>query len=589
REWIWDKLRKPQNGPQARMPEMSLADEEALAVLAYLEDIAEEDFPKVAWSPWLLKPEEDLSDEELDALFELMDQGQAVWRQARCTICHTVNGPGEDPVGGFVDLRVGGVDLTDAGTRLKRDWLYHWLENPKGHFPRTLMPRYRLGDEEIRSLVELVLRDPTFLPEEGERPTVPPPTDPDLVEKGGNIIRLSRCVVCHDIEGISEVLPADEQLPSTGSGFERIAYDVSCLTCHAIDGRGGTDAPDLTTAGSRLRYDWIREFVKRPDFVRPLSQQMPRFNLSTNEAETVARYLSRWRLDPETPATIPGMPFTAREVSKGKALFLEKGCLACHGTKDIPGGSVGPDLRAVADRLTPGYLYQHLLMPHRTHRYSAEPDYALEEMQARPLAAFLSTQGEKPTGAKPEPTASPPPPDPSTEWDGLETPEDRLINRREQARGAFLARPNTLYLHYCAPCHGETGRGDGRLWVTGLMPLPRDLTDAQYMHNLDEAYLVKVITEGTAAVGKSSLCPPWGTTIPKDKVARLARYVEALSRQEGARIAAFRAGSSGGNEPVLMGERFPWMTLAIVVIEILILLRTVARRIHGRVGKVRPS
>ncbi len=218
KEWIQDKLREPQSRPSALMPEMELTEEEVSAVMAYLEAVADEDFPEVRWSAWLSKAEDDMTDEEYDNLFELIDEGQAVWGNARCTVCHIVNGPTGD-IGGYVDLRVGGVDLTNAGAKLERDWLFQWLQDPKNHHPRSLMPRYRFTDREIRTLVEYILRDPTFLAEE-ELPSVETSPDPDLVEEGSRIIQLSRCVVCHDIEGIPEVNCLAATLEDDPAGFE---------------------------------------------------------------------------------------------------------------------------------------------------------------------------------------------------------------------------------------------------------------------------------------------------------------------------------------------------------------------------------
>src|SRR6266487_2331961 len=64
-----------------------------------------------------------------------------------------------------------------------------------------------------------------------------------------------------------------------------------------------------------------------------------------------------------------------------------------------------------------------------------------------------------------------------------------------------------LFGHYCATCHGDEARGDGQN-ASNLNPPPPDMTaskDAQ-----DAALLRRVIAEGSAAVGRSPLSPPWG-------------------------------------------------------------------------------
>ena len=136
--------------------------------------------------------------------------------------------------------------------------------------------------------------------------------------------------------------------------------------------------------------------------------------------------------------------------------------------------------------------------------------------------------------------------------------EHDQIPRREQARGAFLATPEGVYRHYCAHCHGQEGKGNGRLWVTGLTPPPSDLTATR----MDTATLSRFVAEGSAAFGRSNLCPPWGRTIPATERERLALYVVAL----GEHAAPPRQGPSPVEGPSHEGP-IPWKLGAILVVE----------------------
>lgn len=394
--WLWVKLRDPKHHPSARMPDFQFTDDEVLDVMAYLKSIAREPLPTTQWPSWAAKGFDDLEDDEFDQMFELVDRGQAVWGNARCTICHTVNGPGEELIGGFVDLRVGGIDLHISAARLRRDWLYEWIKEPKNYFPDTLMPRFRLSDDELKGLVEYILRDDAFLPAE-EEPESPDGwealDEPERVSRGKRLIELSRCVVCHDAQGIPEVLRvAERPAPPPPGGFEFLAYDLRCLSCHAIQGRGGTYAPDLTGAGSRLHRPWIDQFVASPDMIRPLSQQMPKFNVTAKEASIIASYLSANRVDARIPTVIPDGAVTPAEIQSGRRTFQARGCFSCHTVGEGVGGGVGPSLDNAEERLRSGYIWYHLKDPHAVNPYSPEPDYGLSDEEARALGAYLSTR-----------------------------------------------------------------------------------------------------------------------------------------------------------------------------------------------------
>ncbi len=404
--WLFTQLQDPKHHPSARMPDFEFADDEVLDIMVYLKSITEAPAPARTWPPWADKDFEEMSDDELDASFDLIDQGKAVWGNARCTICHVVNGPGGELIGGFVDLRVGGIDLQIAGTKVKREWLYRWIEDPKVYFPDTLMPRYRFLEDDLRALVEFILRDDAFQPpleEEEEEGTGKKEDDVanrfealDDTERAGRgkaLIEMSRCVVCHDINGIAEVLSLTKREPApTPGSFEYLAYDLRCLSCHTIEGRGATYAPDLTGEGSRLHEEWIAQFVESPDIVRPLSQQMPKLNLTPDEAKIVAAYMRESRRDARIPEDIPGGAIAAKDTQRGREAFQARGCFSCHTAGEGPGGVVGPDLRVIQDRMKPGAIWFHVRNPHAVNPYSTEPDYGLSDDEARALAAYLSTR-----------------------------------------------------------------------------------------------------------------------------------------------------------------------------------------------------
>jgi mono/diheme cytochrome c family protein len=86
-----------------------------------------------------------------------------------------------------------------------------------------------------------------------------------------------------------------------------------------------------------------------------------------------------------------------------------------------------------------------------------------------------------------------------------------------------------LFQHYCAVCHGPEGRGDGQYYSDDLDCVPADLTRPEILGPLPDDHVAKVIREGSAGVGKSALCPPWGRVLSDHQIAAVVRHVSKLA------------------------------------------------------------
>ncbi|HLG30929.1 MAG TPA: c-type cytochrome [Candidatus Brocadiales bacterium] len=401
--------------PGARMPFLMLEDDEVKAIVAYLASIADKNppYPKPQWDDYILKPESELTVEESDNLDKLISTGKGAWGKARCGLCHALKG-----IGGFVPVApdLGKVQLKISN----RDWLYYWIKNPREHFLDTMMSQFRLTDEELMPLIEYIVRSEDFKPEyeEDEEEAVIKPAspmaeeyskDPAMIEKGKKLVTISRCVVCHDIEGINEVLPPIVRDPVPTEGFPKLVYEIRCLTCHNFRGEGGTYAPPWDIVGSKLKEDWMRNFLKSPDVIRPILQQMPRFGITEEEAEVAVSHI-------KTNYTMPTFGLTEKEVNiatefikkefvakeipdlfkevdekraaAGEKFFNDYGCNTCHAIGPV-GGVIGPNLTKVGDRLEPNYIYWHLKNPNHAALDTVEPHYKLTDEEIANLVHFM--------------------------------------------------------------------------------------------------------------------------------------------------------------------------------------------------------
>ncbi len=118
--------------------------------------------------------------------------------------------------------------------------------------------------------------------------------------------------------------------------------------------------------------------------------------------------------------------------------------------------------------------------------------------------------------------------------------------------------------HFCAPCHGETGNGEGQFAAASLSPKPANLSDAGFMASINDAHISSVITGGSASVGKSNLCPPWGMTFEKRWISELASYVRTLSAPKetpGAQVADATADATAAGDDEEGGSVAMWIIL----------------------------
>jgi mono/diheme cytochrome c family protein len=95
------------------------------------------------------------------------------------------------------------------------------------------------------------------------------------------------------------------------------------------------------------------------------------------------------------------------------------------------------------------------------------------------------------------------------------------------AYAADAEQGKKLYGQFCVTCHGESGKGDGPA-AAALNPKPRDHTNKEYMSQMSDEEMLKVIKDGGASVGKSPLMPPWGASLKDDQIQDVIAYIRTL-------------------------------------------------------------
>jgi hypothetical protein len=104
-------------------------------------------------------------------------------------------------------------------------------------------------------------------------------------------------------------------------------------------------------------------------------------------------------------------------------------------------------------------------------------------------------------------------------------PVDAFFAQQRLTRSQAWGR-HVFTLH-CAVCQGAMGHGDGKNAYT-LEPLPPDFSTALNAH--PPAYWRQIITDGSASVGRSPLCPPHGRILGTYDVDGLVAYLDVLAK-----------------------------------------------------------
>ena len=222
----------------------------------------------------------------------------------------------------------------------------------------------------------------------------------------------SSCVKCH--HQVTDI-PQAQKLQA---GYQRIAR-YGCTGCHTIGGEGSfgpdltderTVGPNLSHIASKLSKDWVVKWIKNPHAFRPDSR-MPRFygltnnngveDLSKTHAEVQA--ITHYLFTKSTPPDDFVDPPAKTDAKRGKDVFLQKGCMACHQHRPYDIASIEKsDISFLSDdykkthlnadyKPDPALTYDPKTFPESVRQY-AQADYG---PNLGNLAAKFRTQPDK--------------------------------------------------------------------------------------------------------------------------------------------------------------------------------------------------
>jgi cytochrome c1 len=353
-EWLFAWLQNPRvYDPSTLMPHYRFTPQQAATLVDYLEKKSDADFS---------------ANIHLDPpTSEQIAHGKKLIVELGCAACHEINGV-RKPENFAPDLSTIGSKPADQLVFLPGmehslpNYIAAKIQQPRVFGPGFKMPQFTLTTSQNDALTTALLA---------------------LTERS------------HAIPTNLRVAAVRETAYQPAGHAGKLMTELACLSCHRINGHGGEMAPDLTWEGSSVQRQWLDDFLKNPNTLRPaLIRRMPRFNLSDSDSKELTDYMMVAYQSPSIdPEMAPGAINAPAMVEHGRELFYSKyACQSCHIVDPkTDKGYIGPTLTHVGSRLTSAWIYAWLKNPQALRPGTIEPNQNLSDEDARALTAFLVT------------------------------------------------------------------------------------------------------------------------------------------------------------------------------------------------------
>lgn len=403
----------------------------------------------------------------------LVTRGRELFFKTGCFGCHRIEGLSTGTLG---------PDLTEVGKERKLDYLWGHLVDPRAYTPTSIMPQFKLSEDDRKALV-IFLKS-----RRGSRPAESP------VEAFTQNAAVTSAVP--ESVTSSETMGAAAQ--TSAARGEKLIQEYACLSCHKLDNKDGGISPDLSYEGLMRDGPWLMDHFHTPRSRVPDSN-MPAFGLPDDDYKAMAAYLMTRTAQP--PAMTPAETY--------KAL-----CSRCHGEKGNGHGINSIYLDPAPRDLT-------------------KSEFMVSKPEARFLASItlgvpgtsMPAWGKSLTGDQIKSTLDyvfeTYVHEPTRQLKPRKVPEQNPVTMAP----ASAARGEAIFLQRCTGCHGRKadGRGPNSLDIS---PRPRNLRNLAFVNNTPDRRLFESIMYGV----EGTAMPSWmDYGLSQNEVGDIVNYIRSLN------------------------------------------------------------
>jgi mono/diheme cytochrome c family protein len=271
-------------------------------------------------------------------------RGQRLLSERGCYGCHVADPAARRDLTG--SYRQFGPNLAGVGSKVSRDWIYHWIRDPKAWAPDTKMPNLRLTHQDALDIAEhlATLKEPA-----GFRSKPLPRTDPVTLDRIALYFQMSDKTI---FDAKAALASMDLHAKEVYAGEKLIAH-YGCFACHNIPGFENAKpiGTELTEEGSKAvhrldfgfihlphtRHDWFKAKVHNPrifdrDRARGWEEKyrMPDFRLSEREQDQVVTAVLGFQEPNASAAALKSLSVEEAAIERGRRIVKNNNCLGCH-------------------------------------------------------------------------------------------------------------------------------------------------------------------------------------------------------------------------------------------------------------------